>query len=151
SECLLYRFEAHSMRAVRIREISRHKYQLWFHILQQLVYDAHVFGADGIFPHLAGLIEGKVEEACLLTPHSERLDPGNRFRFADRALHHLHGEGVNLAHALRVEKFFDLIDQSARRGIIDVEVVAETAQEVGVATYLVIEYGNVAGGLIGDD
>src|SRR5580765_5089804 len=65
-ERLVDRLLAHAVGAVRIGEIAGDQDQVGALGLEQLERDLHVARADRVLPHLAGLVEGEVQEPRLL-------------------------------------------------------------------------------------
>ena len=103
------------MRAVRIGEVARDEHDLGPVLLEQLERDLDVSLADRVLAHLAGLIEGQIQEARLRRAHAERLDAETasasriaRFRTQDVV-------GIHVAGLLRLEELLDPADQRRER------------------------------------
>ncbi len=139
------------MSAVRVGEVAGDEDQLRSVLLEQLESDADVFRTDRILVHFSGLIERKIEKARLLALHSETSRCRDGLRFADRALHHLHWERIDLPLLLEARSSSTALISAPHRCVVEIEVGPKRRKEIGVAAHLVIEDGDVARRLIRDD
>src|SRR5262245_40919782 len=94
------RFLTHTMRAVRIGEITRDEDVLRSHLLQNPANDRHVLRTDRILAHLPGLVERQVQESSGAPIEADDLDAADRFRLTDDALDVLNLRDVHLAGLL---------------------------------------------------
>src|SRR5207249_3182056 len=89
------RFLAHAMGAVGIGEVARHQDDLGPLLLEQLQDDLHVTLPDRILAHLAGLVEGQIQETGLLGAYAQGLDRRDRLDLPDAALEHQQGVAIH--------------------------------------------------------
>jgi hypothetical protein len=108
-------------------------------------------GPMGILAHLPRLVEGHVEEARLLRLQLECLDRRDGLDLADAPLEHEHGVAVHFTRLLLLQERLGLTQQRGQTLVAVAEVPGGTAQEVEVPAHLVVEHGDVAGRLVGDD
>src|SRR2546422_9628143 len=78
------------MRSVRVGEIAGDEYHIRPHLVEQTLHDRDVLVAEWAFPHLAGLIERKVEKPRGTRRDADRPERRNRLRLANETLQILH-------------------------------------------------------------
>src|SRR5262249_21306732 len=94
-ERLVDRLLAHAMGPVRVREIAGDEHDLGPLLVQEPEDDLDVAIADGVLAHLAGLVEGQVEEPRLLLTEPQGSDRGQRLDLADPLLEQEHVVAVH--------------------------------------------------------
>ena len=135
---------------MRVGEVAGHEDELGPDLLQQRAHHRHVRRTDRILPHLAGLVERKVEKPGRPLVESECADSRHRLRLADDPLEVLHLRDVHVARVFSGEEVIQPAAQLGDALLVEPALPRQAADEVGVPAHVVVEHREVAAGHVGD-
>ena len=137
--------------AVGVGEVACHEYLLRLNLLHEVAHDIDVALAHRQFFYLTALVEGQVEEVDVVERYAVVGAGGACLAAANQSLDGAYVGGVHVAGFLCSEEHLD-VGIHLLYGLVAVvdEQLVEAVDEVHEACHLLVAYGNVAGGLIGD-
>ena len=138
------------MRAVRIREVSRHEHEIGPGLHEEVAHDGHVPLADRTLPHLAGLVKRQVQEPRRITGQPDGLKRRDRFGLANGPLEVLDERGVYLSRRLPRQARLHVPVHRGGPRFIQAQAPRAALDEIEVTPHVVIEHGNVAARHVGD-
>ena len=147
---LEHRCEASAVCAMRVREIASGVNLMRLNGLQQVNRDLDIFFAERHLADTACLVERHIHVVQAVARDAAASRSGAGFDAADQSFDLLDRTAVDLARDFVLQEVSDLAFELRRRIGVEIELLIKFFGKVDKAGDIVVEYGDVARGLVGD-
>ncbi|MEY3458022.1 MAG: hypothetical protein RL215_1179 [Planctomycetota bacterium] len=143
-------FEADAVSSVGVREVAGRVDLMGLQFAEEFDNDSDVVFSERFLLDTACFVKRQIEEAQVGRRNTAAASAGDGFAFPDESLDHLHLRTVDLTWLFASEEFFDVIFELTDIVGHQSECCAVVRDELGEAKSVIVEDGDIAGGLVGD-